>query len=460
VTSPRILLVDDDPFVTDSLAELFRRQGFEVRTAHSGSEAVRLAKEEPSDVVLADVNLPELDGLELLREVSAHESAPAVVLITGFGTIENAVQAMREGAFDYLSKPLVDDVVLFTVRRALENRTLRHEVEDLRGRLEGRVALEAIVGRDPKMESIFSTIEAVADTRSTVLLTGESGTGKTLLARAIHQCSGRRSASFVEVNCGALPETLLESELFGHVRGSFTGAVRDRVGKFELADGGTLFLDEVATASPSLQVKLLRVLQDRTFERIGDRHSRTVDVRVLLATNRDLTAEVRAGRFREDLYYRIHVVTIDVPPLRERPGDIVLLAEAFLERFVRETGRKVRGFTRDALDRMCLYSWPGNVRELENVVERAVVLCRGRYISSKDLPPTVLGKAPVPEETGTLDLRRALEEPERLLIERALARNRGNRQRTAQMLGVNRTTLFNKMRKYGLLQGKGEPHPG
>jgi len=457
---PRILLVDDDPFVTDSLAEVLRREGFEVRTAYDGGEAVRLAKQSPVDVVLADVNLPELDGLELLRQVSCHEDAPAVVLITGFGTIENAVEAMREGAFDYLPKPLVDDVVLFTVRRALENRSLRRENEELRGRLEGRVALEAIVGRDPKMAAIFTTIEAIAVTRSTVLLTGESGTGKTILARAIHQCSTRRGAPFVEVNCGALPETLLESELFGHVRGSFTGAVRDRPGKFELADGGTIFLDEIATASPALQVKLLHVLQDRTIERIGDRRSRTVDVRVLLATNRDLTAEVRAGRFREDLFYRIHVVTIEVPPLRERPGDVPLLAEAFLERFARENGRRLRGFTRDALDRLALYAWPGNVRELENVVERAVVLCGGRYISASDLPPTILGKESLPPPSGTLPLKKALEEPERRIIERALERNRGNRQRTAEMLGVNRTTLFNKMRKYGLLQTKEESDGG
>ncbi|HET6203781.1 MAG TPA: sigma-54 dependent transcriptional regulator [Planctomycetota bacterium] len=463
MTEPRVLLVDDDPFVTRSLAEILSREGFEVATASDGVEAAAAARERPFDVVIADVNLPRLDGLSLLREIRVGESAPAVVLVTGFGTVEAAVAAMREGAFDFLAKPLVDDVVLLAVRRAVESRQLRRENEHLRARLRIPGGSDRIVGSDPRMQRIIETIEAVAPTRATVLLTGESGTGKTVLARDIHRRSPRWAKPFVEVNCGALPETLLESELFGHVRGAFTGAVKDRPGKFEAAEGGTIFLDEVATGSPALQVKLLRVLQDRVVERVGEARPRHVDVRVLLATNRDLAVEVRAGRFREDLLYRIQVVTIDVPGLRDRPGDIPILAESFLERFCKENDRKVRGFTREAMDALLRHSWPGNVRELENVVERAVVLCRGRSIGVEDLPRTLGeegGGAAVPAEAGPLPLRRALEAPEKRLIERALATNGGNRQKTAAMLGVNRTTLFNKMRKYGLLRPGGEAPSG
>ena len=458
MSEPRVLLVDDDPFVTRSLAEILGREGFQVATASDGLEAAAAVRDRPFEVVIADVNLPKLDGVSLLREIRRGDSATAVVLVTGFGTVEAAVSAMREGAFDFLAKPLVDDVVLLTVRRAIESRQLRRENETLRARLRMPAGADRIVGSDPRMQRILETIEAVAPTRATVLMTGESGTGKTVLAREVHRRSPRWSKAFVEVNCGALPETLLESELFGHTRGSFTGAVKDRPGKFEAAEAGSIFLDEIATASAALQVKLLRVLQDRVVERIGEARPRRVDVRVLLATNRDLGEEVRAGRFREDLFYRIQVVTIDVPPLRERPGDIPILAEGFLERFSEENERKVRGFTREAMEALIRHTWPGNVRELENVMERAVVLCRGRSIGVEDLPASLTsGGAPV-EEAGSevLPLKVALEGPERRLIENALTRNGGNRQKTAAMLGVNRTTLFNKMRKYGLLHRREE----
>ena len=333
------------------------------------------------------------------------------------------------------------------------------ENRDLREALDDRLRLDNFVSTDARMQAVFKIVKAVAGARTTALITGESGTGKTLLARAIHRASDRKDGPFVEVNCGALPESLLESELFGHVRGAFTGAIKDRAGKFEAADGGTIFLDEIGTSSQSMQVKLLRVLQDRVIERVGGHNPITIDVRVILATNIDLQKAVREGRFREDLYYRINVVSLEMPPLRQRTGDISVLAEHFLRRFRAETGRSVLGFTPEAVSLLKRARWPGNVRQLENVVERAVVLCEGDHIEPHDLPADLL--ASLPEELGPeslvapdahlMPLRKALEQPERIILQRSLEHHDGNRQETAASLGINRSTLFNKMRKLGLL---------
>jgi len=390
----------------------------------------------------------------LLRYVKSNFPEVLVILITAYGTIESAVEAIKQGAYAYLTKPIVDDDVRLAVQRALQERQLRAENRRLRAALSDRFSYGDIVGQHYRMAKVFELIEAVADSRTTVLITGESGTGKSLIARAIHAHSSRRGGSFVEVACGALPDTLLESELFGHVRGAYTGAVADKPGKFAVADGGTIFLDEVATASPQLQIKLLRVLQERSFEPVGSNTTQHVDVRVILATHHDLEAEVEAGHFRKDLYYRIHVVTIELPPLRERIADIPLLADHFLGKYLNGSDKRITGFTPQAIEWMQRYSWPGNVRELENAVERAVVLCRGGKIGTELLPPTLAGNdaaADLKTLSAGMTLTQALREPERQIIEAALDSHGGNRQAAARQLGINRTTLYKKMKRLGLL---------
>ena len=452
MSATRILVVDDDELIQASLSELLRLEGYAVEAAGSFREASSHLAAEAFEVVIADVSMPEVDGFELLKMVRNRYPDTAVIMITGYGTIANAVEAMKRGAFSYLTKPVKDPELKLTLERALAQQHLMAENRSLRSQLGERYSLDSIIGHDPKMLRTFDLIEAVADTPTTVLITGESGTGKSLVARAIHQHSNRRGAPFVEVACGALPETLLESELFGHVRGSFTGAVRDKAGKFTQADGGTIFLDEVSTATPALQVKLLRVLQDFEFEPVGGAKTERVDVRCILATNQDLQEEVRLGRFREDLYYRVNVVTIHLPPLRDRLGDIPLLAEHFLEQHCRRTDRQVVGFADEAMRRLQAYGWPGNVRQLENVIERAVILTKHPTVMTDDLPDDLRGI----ETSGgngdgrILPLKQALERPERDIIERALAAYQGSRQATAEALGINRTTLYKKMKRYGI----------
>ncbi len=446
-----LLLVDDDRQVLHAMADWLRQQGYHLDTATGYREALAALERKAFHVVLADIRLPDGDGFDILAYCRRRCSATAVILITGYGTVETAVEAIRAGAFDFLTKPLIDEELELAIQRALNQRRVIEENVTLKAQLDLRCGLENIVGRDPRMLKVYEMIQSVADTRATVLITGESGTGKSLVARAIHRASSRRDKPFVEVACGALPETLLESELFGHVAGAFTGATHERVGKFMLAHEGTIFLDEIATASPAMQVKLLRVLQDFEFEQVGGTRTFVVDTRVILATNEDLGRAVAEGRFRQDLYYRINVINIELPPLRQRVSDIPLLAQHFLKRIARESGKKVEGFSEAAMHALEAYAWPGNVRELQNVIERAVLLGKGRLIGVEDLPQSIFAAGPrAVEPLGSRTLKQALATPERQLILEALEAHRWNRQATARTLGINRTTLYKKMKRLGL----------
>jgi len=449
----RILLVDSDQIILESLGGFLAGEGYDVTTASSEARAVDFLQAGRYNLVLADVGMPEEGRFDLLRRVRDRQDDVMVIMVTGYGTIESAVEAIRQGAHDYLTKPIIEDDVRVAVERALQQQRLLQENRRLKQVLADRYSCVDLIGSDFRMAKVFELIDAVADSLATVLVTGESGTGKSLVARAVHARSPRRDGPFVEVPCGALPEGLLESELFGHVRGAFTGAVADREGKFAAAGGGTIFLDEVATASPQFQVKLLRVLQERRFEPVGSTRTQEADVRVVLATNHDLPAEVAAGRFRQDLFYRINVINIELPPLRERIGDIPLLAEHFLREQLQRSRKKIAGFTDEAMERLQRHSWPGNVRELENCVERAVVLCRGGAIGLEDLPPAVQSAdATAPSGGGpSVALAEALAAAEKRIIEEALREHHGSRQRAAARLGINRTTLFKKMRKHGLM---------
>ena len=449
-----LLVVDDDKHICAAMADYLRSLGHRTETAMSCSQALSRIREFNFEVVLCDVNLGDQDGFHLLEWAVQNKPEMAVILITGYGTIESAVEAIRMGAFDYLTKPVIDDELNFSIQRALGQRKIVEENKNLRAQLDQKFGLSNIIGRDYKMTRMFDLMESVADTRTTVLILGENGTGKTITARAVHQLSSRREKPFIEVACGALPDTLLESELFGHVAGAFTGATHDKPGKFLQADGGTIFLDEVGTASAGLQVRLLRVLQDREFEPVGGHKTHKVDVRLVLATNENLEEKVRRGEFRQDLYYRINVVTITQPPLRERIGDIPLLVDADVREFNAQTGKHVKGFDEEALQWLQQHHWPGNVRELVNVVERAVVLSKSDVIGVRDLPETLRtesleGRALAGRLVGG-NLKTALSHPERQLILEALDANGWNRQETARMLGINRTTLYKKMKRFDI----------
>ena len=443
-----LLVVEDDGDVREFLADDLRARGYRTETSGSCGAAIGLLREQSFDVVLCDVHLPDGDGLSVLRWCQGRRKRPSVILLTGYGTIENAVEAMRAGADDYLTKPVVDDQLTESLSRVMARRIDGPHMVSVPP-VEPSPAGEVLIGRDPRMQQLFELVDTVARTRTTVLVQGESGTGKTLTARSIHDHSDRRDRPFVEVSCGALSETLLESELFGHVAGAFTGAVSDRPGRFRQADGGTLFLDEIDTASPALQVRLLRAIQDREFEPVGGGRTERVDVRLIVATNKDLEGLVSEGEFREDLYYRVNVITLTQPPLRGRSIDIPLLVELFRERFANELGRPVADVDPVAMECLCEYHWPGNVRELVNVIERAVVLCRGEVIRLDDLPEVVRREEPRAEVANRL--KSALADPERKLIVESLEAHGWNRQQSARSLGINRTTLYKKMKRHGIV---------
>ncbi len=453
MTKPPILIVDDDAIILDSLCEFLKIEGYHTTGAASIAQALEKLADHSFSLVITDVNLPDGDGFEILDRVRLNYPRTVVIMITGYGTIESAVEAIKKGAYDYLTKPIIDDDLLLAVERAIRQQSLMSENQQLRQQLTNKYSLDKVISRDYKMSRIFELIGAVSDTNTTILMTGPSGTGKSLLARAIHYQSSRHNQPFVEVSCGSLPETLLESELFGHAKGAFTGAVSDKEGKFLAANKGTIFLDEISSATPAMQVKLLRVLQNRQFEPVGSNLTHTVDVRVVLASNRDLLEEVKQGRFREDLYYRINVVTVGLPPLAERIADVPLLADYFMKNFCAAHGRSKSGLTEAALQQLQSYRWPGNVRELENVIERAVLLSKGPLIDVTDLPTAIASHN---AEAGAVSyknqsLKKSLEGPEKAILTAALEANNWQRQETAKALDINRTTLYKKMKYYGLI---------
>jgi len=442
----KVLVIDDEPGIRSLLSRVLSTEGYEVETAADGNEGLSRALAARPDVVLLDMKMPGIDGMQVLEEMQRNQAAGSVIVMTAHSTVASAVQAIKLGAYDYICKPFDVEDLARCVSKAREVAELRSEVASLRSEVSERYSPDAIIGRDPRMLEILELIPRIAVSRSTVLITGESGTGKELIARAIHLQSPRSRRRFVKVNCAALSENLLESELFGHVKGAFTGATQSRVGRFQLAHGGSVLLDEISELTPKLQAKLLRVLQEREFEPVGSSEPVRVDVRLMATTNRDLEAEIARGRFREDLYFRLNVVAVQFPPLRERRGDIPLLAEHFLARFSGETNKRVDRIAREAMDVLLEYSWPGNVRELQNVIERGVVFCRGAEIEVDDLPPNL--RNPRAETGDGIPVGGTLREMERLLILRALDACAGNRTRAAGVLDISVRTLRNKLKEY------------
>lgn len=487
---PRILVADDDRWLLESMSDWLSGNGYEVSTASNLEQALRACEQSQFDLMLSDVRFEDGSGIGLIRKLQSRHPELPVLAMTGYVGSEIACECIAAGAFDFLSKPIQDVDLVEAIDRAIEHKRIAEETRRLQVQLDSRVGLEHVVSRDPRMLGIFETIERVADARATVLITGENGTGKSLIARAVHKKSKRRAGPFVEVACGALTESLLDSELFGHVAGAFTGAMGSKVGKFQQAHGGTLFLDEIGTASPAMQVKLLRALQEKQFESVGGTETIAVDTRVILATNERLEQAVAQGRFRQDLFYRINVIRLELPPLRERIEDIPLLAQHFLDRACEEFQREVDGFSPAALNAMQQYRWPGNIRELENVIQRAVLLSRGRQIESDafahpayetngvsiasiassewdarrdatrlaqvvevrhdPLPGGGFGTTTNRSTAIARTLSEALEEPERQIILEVLRSNQWNRNVTADQLGINRTTLYKKMKKLGI----------
>ena len=446
--SIRILVVDDEASQRELVSGYLKKQGFEVFTAAGGEPALELFRQSPMELILTDQRMPDLSGLELLKAARAINPETQVIVMTAYGNVETAVEAMKAGAADYLTKPLHLEELRQKIQRIVEQHRLYAENRALREELRSRHRIEGIIGDSGQMIEVVSLVQRVAASEATVLIRGESGTGKELIAKAIHYASPRAARPLVRLNCAALPENLLESELFGHEKGSFTGAIANRKGRFELADTGTLFLDEIGDLPLHLQAKLLRVLQEREFERVGSSQPIKVNVRILSATHRDLESLLRAGQFREDLYYRLNVVTILVPPLRERRQDLPALMDHFLKIFAAKNGKTLRGFSREARDALLRYDYPGNVRELENLVERAVVLSRGDLIGRGDLPLTV--EAPEASGEPPAQLTAAVEGLERRMIKNALARAGGVQTRAADLLGITERALRYKLKKYGL----------
>jgi two-component system nitrogen regulation response regulator NtrX len=456
---PSILIVDDEPGVRSALSGVLRDEGYNVDAVESGEACLDRLSRRAFDVIVLDVWLPGMDGLATLARMRERQVDSQVVIISGHGNVESAVRAIKMGAFDFVEKPLSLDKTVLVVRNALRQRRLEAENLALRARVD---AQHTMVGESPGLMRLREQVAMAAPTNGRVLIFGENGTGKELVARNIHALSLRRTGPFVEVNCAAIPEELIESELFGHVRGAFTGAVADRRGKFELAHGGTIFLDEIGDMSLKTQAKVLRVLQEQVMEAVGGSTRIKVDARVLAATNKDLLAEIKGGRFREDLYFRLNVVPISVPPLRDRREDIGLLADHFMAVLAKEYGRRAKRFDADALERLQRYSWPGNVRELRNVIERLMIMVPGERVAVRDLLFLDQGTAPLPSaETGPImPLHDARDDFERQYILRALAAQQGNMSRTADALGVERSNLYRKMRSFGIAPRRIEDEGG
>jgi two-component system response regulator PilR (NtrC family) len=450
----RILVVDDERSMQEFLEILFRRDGYEVAAAGDVATALVALESDDYDLMITDIQMPGRSGLDLLR--AAREASPdtVVIVITAFSTTETAITAMKEGAYDYITKPFQVDEIRLVVGKALEKKLLASENRRLRTELRSQRRHRSLVGTSPSMQSVYQLISQVAATKTNVLIVGESGTGKELVARAIHAESDRHDKAFVAVNCAAIPENLLESELFGHVKGAFTGAVQNKEGLFEVADGGTLFLDEVGDLTPPLQVKLLRAIQEKTIRRVGGTNDRRVDARILAATNRRLEDEVMAGRFREDLYYRLNVIQMPLPSLRDRMEDLPLLAQYFVEKYTRELDKPLRGLSDETLRRLAEYRFPGNVRELENIIERAVALSQDEWIQAEALPPTVLQSPAsregiqIPPEGVNLD--EILASYERRFLLDALGRSGGVKKRAAQLLGISFRSFRYRLEKLGL----------
>jgi two-component system response regulator PilR (NtrC family) len=458
-TMGRVLVVDDERAMREFLAICLRRAGHQVTLADSGTAAMTSLAASPADIVVTDLRMPgELDGLALLRAIRAANLDPEVILVTAFATADTAIAAMKEGAYDYLTKPFKVDEINAVIGRAMEKRALVAENAALREQVAGRVRMAQLLGRSKPMQLLFELIGKIASARTNVLITGESGTGKELVARALHTEGSRAGGAFVAVNCGAIPDELMESELFGHVKGAFTGAVADRPGLFREAHGGTLFLDEIGELSLGLQVKLLRALQEKRVKPVGGTGELEVDVRVVAATNRELEAEVARGAFRQDLYYRLNVIELRLPPLRQRPEDVPLLVDHFLRRFARDQGKALSTLSPGAMKRLELYDFPGNVRELENIIERAVALASGPAIEESDLPPLRTSAVKPAAPTGDIpddgvDLDRLVSDYERAWVQKALDKTGGVRKKAAQLLGITFRSMRYRLEKLGLEKG-------
>jgi two-component system response regulator HydG len=450
-----ILIVDDDRGHLTSLRTVIRSWGYEVTTVEDGRDAVAAVKDSPVDLILMDVRMTTMSGIEALAHIKRYNPSIPIIIMTAYSSVESAVEALKGGAYDYLIKPFDFDVLKLSIERACEHAGLKAENQDLRARLQEDFDRPDIIGKSASMKALMDMLAMVAPSEATVLITGESGTGKELIARSLHHNSARKDHPLVTVNCAALTESLLESELFGHEKGAFTGADRRREGRFMQADGGTVFLDEVGETSARMQAKLLRVLQEKEIQRVGSEAVLQVDVRVVAATNRDLEEDVQAGRFREDLFYRLNVMHLNVPPLRGRQEDIPLLAQHFLEKYARRNRKTVKGFAPLAMDMLLKYDWPGNVRELENAIERAVILLSGDHVTEKQLPLRIMREHPGHEPAAdaampATDGTRTLEEMEKEAIVATLDAADGNKSEAARRLGISRKTLHNKLKAYGL----------
>ena len=452
----KILLIDDESKIIKILSRILTEEGFQLFTAMTGEDGVTRAQQDRPDIVLMDLNLPGISGIEAMKQIISDYPDVLTIILTAYGTIQSAVEAMRAGAYDYLTKPFDNDELLMTIKRAEEHLHLRQEVKQLRNELQEKYNFENIIGHSPQMHTVFDLMERVAETDATVLVEGESGTGKELIVRAIHHASARTQGPFIIVNCGAIPPHLVESEFFGHEKGAFTDARERRIGKFERADKGTLFLDEIGELPADTQVKLLRVIEEKSFNRVGGTEEIPVDIRIIAATNKNLEVAVRTGKFRQDLFFRLNVFVISLPPLRERKPDIPLLVDHFLEKYTQQLTTSVSGISKEAIQRLTAYDWPGNIRELANAIHSALIICREETILPHHLPPRIQGYPPIEEveKPGTVGLedqvKKVTKEMERKIILKVLHECQWNRTRAAAILKISRKTLFNKMLKLGI----------